>query len=134
PTGYETIAHYMDAWYHTPKDFESYCYVSQLLQAEGVGTAIEAHRRAKPYCMGSLYWQLNDCWPVASWSSIDYYGRWKALHYTVKEAFQKYLISVDDTGKFFVIYITSDDTGPSKAVLRLITEDFSGHILRSDST
>ena len=77
----------------TPKDFESYVYVSQVLQAEGVKVAMEAHRRAMPYCMGSLYWQIDDCWPVASWSSIDYYGRWKALHYTAKNSYAPILIS-----------------------------------------
>ncbi|MFH0989525.1 MAG: glycoside hydrolase family 2 protein [bacterium] len=74
--GNRLIQTYMDRWYRTPKDFESYLYVSQVLQAEGVQVALEAHRRAMPFCMGSLYWQIDDCWPVASWSSIDYYGRW----------------------------------------------------------
>ena len=63
---------------------EDYCYVSQLLQAWGTGYAILQHLLAQPRCMGTLYWQLNDCWPVASWSSIDYYGNWKALHYRAK--------------------------------------------------
>lgn len=60
---------------------EDYCYVSQLLQAWGTGYGIFQHLKQQPHCMGTLYWQLNDCWPVASWSSIDYYGNWKALHY-----------------------------------------------------
>ncbi|MBP5526893.1 MAG: hypothetical protein J6X79_00400 [Bacteroidales bacterium] len=63
---------------------EDYCYVSQLLQAWGVGYGILQHIKQQPHCMGTLYWQLNDCWPVASWSSIDYYGNWKALHYRVQ--------------------------------------------------
>ena len=134
PTGFETIGHYMDEWYRKPKDFESYVYVSQLLQAEGIRIAIEAHRRAKPYCMGTLYWQLNDCWPVTSWSSIDYSGNWKALHYAVKSAFEKYLISVTDTADLFSVYIVSDDTAPVKAKLLLSVEDFSGTQLWHDST
>lgn len=133
PVGYETIDHYMKDWYKDPKDFESYRYVSQLLQAEGMRTAIEAHRRAKPTCMGSLYWQLNDCWPVTSWSSIDYTGSWKALHYAAKESFRNYLISVDDTGKFLNIYIVKEDTGLRKATLMILVEDFSGSVLRKDS-
>jgi beta-mannosidase len=60
---------------------EDYVYVSQLLQAWGTGYGIYQHIKQQPHCMGTLYWQLNDCWPVASWSSIDYYGNWKALHY-----------------------------------------------------
>ena len=72
PRGNEIIRTYMERYYRVPRDFESFVYVSQLLQAEGMKTGIEAQRRAKPYCMGSLYWQLNDCWPAASWSSVDY--------------------------------------------------------------
>lgn len=66
---------------------EDYAYVSQLLQAWGVGYGIYQHLSRQPHCMGTLYWQLNDCWPVASWSSIDYYGNWKALHYRAQALF-----------------------------------------------
>lgn len=66
---------------------EDYCYVSQLLQAWGTGYGIFQHIKQQPHCMGTLYWQLNDCWPVASWSSIDFYGNWKALHYRAKELY-----------------------------------------------
>ncbi|MDZ7725276.1 MAG: hypothetical protein U5R06_21280 [candidate division KSB1 bacterium] len=69
----------MQRHYKQPRDFESYLYVSQLLQAKAVEMAVDAHRRNKPFCMGTLYWQLNDCWPVTSWSSVDYYGNWKVL-------------------------------------------------------
>jgi len=75
---------------------EDYCYVSQLLQAWGTGYGIYQHIKhsnvsgdTPPHCMGTLYWQLNDCWPVASWSSIDYYGNWKALHYRVRELYSE---------------------------------------------
>ena len=67
---------------------EDYCYVSQLLQAWGTGDGIFQHIKQQPHCMGTLYWQLNDCWPVASWSSIDFYGNWKALHYRAQALFQ----------------------------------------------
>ena len=133
PTGFETIDHYMNDWYKNPKDFDSYVYVSQLLQAEGMIAAIEAHRSAKPYCMGTLYWQLNDCWPVTSWSSIDHSGSWKALHYAVRESYKKYVITVVDTAQFFNVRITSDDTAFVKATLALAAVDFSGNILWRDS-
>ena len=87
------IRDYLGMYYKTPKDFESFLYVGQILQAYGIKQAIEAHRRAMPYCMGSLYWQIDDCWPVASWSSMDYYKRWKALHYIAKKAYEPVLIS-----------------------------------------
>ena len=66
---------------------EDFCYVSQLLQAWGMGYGIYQHLKQQPHCMGTLYWQLDDCWPVASWSSIDFYGNWKALHYRTRDLF-----------------------------------------------
>jgi len=94
PRGNGIIKSYLEADYRTPKDFSSFLYLSQVLQAEGIRLAIEAHRGAKPFCMGTLYWQLNDCWPVASWSGIDYYGRWKALHYAVRDAYSDLFLVV----------------------------------------
>jgi beta-mannosidase len=91
--GNGTIANYMKQHYKTPKDFEKFLYVNHLLQAEGIKIAIEAHRRAAPYNMGTLYWQINDVWPVASWSSTDYYQEWKALQYFVKKAFEPILVA-----------------------------------------
>ena len=84
PRGREIIDKAMRQYYGFDSkslSLEDYCYVSQLLQAWGVGYGIYQHIKQQPHCMGTLYWQLNDCWPVASWSSIDYYGNWKALHY-----------------------------------------------------
>jgi beta-mannosidase len=79
--GNERILTYMLREYRQPKDFASFVYLSQVQQAEIIKIGAEHLRRQKPRVMGSLYWQLNDCWPVASWASIDYYGRWKALNY-----------------------------------------------------
>ncbi|WP_299557439.1 glycoside hydrolase family 2 protein [Seonamhaeicola sp.] len=76
----------MDFYYKRPKDFESFIYLSQLNQAEGIKKAINFHRKSKPMNMGTIYWQLNDVWPTMSWSSIDYFGNWKALQYFVKKA------------------------------------------------
>ncbi|MBR0177624.1 MAG: hypothetical protein IJQ11_09350, partial [Bacteroidales bacterium] len=89
-----------------PKDFEEYVHLSQLSQAYGMEIAIEAHRTAKPYNMGTLYWQLNDAWPVTSWSSIDYYGHPKVLQERLKTLFAPVLLSLDQ--KDYGVFVTSD--------------------------
>jgi beta-mannosidase len=126
PVGYETIDEYLLRDYKRPKDFESYVYVSQLLQAEGIRTAIEAHRRAKPYCMGTLYWQLNDCWPVVSWSSRDYYGNEKALHYFVKNEYSSLLVSPVINDGILQVFIVSDSTTDCHPDLHLSLREFGG--------
>ncbi|MCU0645834.1 MAG: glycoside hydrolase family 2 protein, partial [bacterium] len=127
--GNRRIKEYMDMYYRDPKDFESLLYVGQVLQAEGIKSAIEAHRRKMPYCMGSLYWQLNDCWPVASWSSTDYYGRWKALHYFARRAYEEILISPILKNDVLQIFIVSDQLQSVKAQLKLKMMDFAGRII-----
>ncbi|MCX6121142.1 MAG: hypothetical protein NTX44_05945 [Ignavibacteriales bacterium] len=131
--GNRLIQVYMDRWYHTPKDFKSFVYVSQVLQAEGVKVAMEAHRRAMPYCMGSLYWQLDDCWPVASWSSIDYYGRWKALHYTAKNSYAPILLSLVLSEKDVQVHIVSDKIDTVDAVLDMTVMNFDGNVVSQQS-
>lgn len=106
--GFHIIDEYMKRDYVVPKDFVKYNYVSQLLQARGMQIAIEAHRRAKPYNMGTLYWQLNDCWPVISWSSIDYLGNWKALHYQIKRSFQQQVILTEEKDGVLNFYGIND--------------------------
>jgi beta-mannosidase len=85
--------------YLFPKDFESMIYASQLLQADAIRYGVEHWRRNRGRCMGAIYWQLNDCWPVISWSSIDYYFRWKALHYTAKRFYAPVMISCKEEGE-----------------------------------
>ncbi|MEO0468286.1 MAG: glycoside hydrolase family 2 protein [Bacteroidota bacterium] len=108
PRGNRIIKEYLEKDYRDPKDFTSFLYLSQLLQAGGIRMAIEAYRQAKPFCMGSLYWQLNDCWPVASWAGIDYYGKWKALHYFVKKAYQEIILIMDQDEKGIWFEVLSD--------------------------
>ncbi len=129
PRGNQLIRQYMGDNYHIPEQFAHFLYVSQLLQAEGIKTGIEAHRRSMPYCMGSLYWQLNDCWPVASWSGMDYTLRWKALHYAVKEAFVPVLVSPVEENGNLEVYIVSDRKDSFDGRLHLGLKDFSGQLL-----
>lgn len=93
------ILNYLSATYLYPADFATLLYASQLLQAEAIRYGIEHFRRHRGRCMGTVVWQLNDIWPVASWSSIDYYGRWKALHYAEKRAFAPVMISCEEVGE-----------------------------------
>lgn len=109
-------------------------YNSQLSQAWGMGLAIEAHRAAKPVCMGTLYWQLNDAWPVISWSSIDYYGNKKALHWKLKDLYAPILIGVLPTvDGNFMVYATSDLYREINGKLVLNVKDFSGNVAKSYS-
>jgi beta-mannosidase len=127
--GYPVIDKYLKRDYQWPKDFESYVYLSQVLQAKGIKMAIEAHRRAMPFCMGTLYWQLNDCWPVASWSSVDYYNRWKALHYKVRDAYANMLVSPIVENDSLNVYVVSDLTIAKKGMLEIKLIDFKGQII-----
>ena len=126
PVGYETIDEHLLRDYRKPKDFSSYVYVSQLLQSEGIVGAIEAHRRAKPRCMGTMFWQLNDCWPVVSWSARDCFGKKKALFYALPAAYNQLLVSpVIEDGRV-KIYISSDDPLPQTGVVSVNLTDFNG--------
>lgn len=126
PTGFETIKEYMNRDFPVPTSMEKYNYVSQLLQAHGMKIAIEAHRLAKPYCMGSLYWQLNDCWPVTSWSTLDYYGNWKAAHYQVKESFAPILLAVTENLDGLSIISSNDNMEVKEGIATAKLIDFSG--------
>lgn len=90
------IMNYLQQMYRYPGSFEDVLYTSQLLQADAIRYGVEHFRRNRGRCMGAIYWQLNDCWPVISWSSIDYCGRWKALHYYAKRFFAPVLISCEE--------------------------------------
>lgn len=102
------ILHYISENFLYPNTFEHLIYVSQVLQGMAIKHGVEHWRRNRGRCMGALYWQLNDNWPVASWASIDYYGRWKALHYMAKRFYADVLGSVQRTGCVFTPYISNE--------------------------
>ncbi|WP_439152240.1 beta-mannosidase [Winogradskyella sp.] len=130
--GFQIIDDYMKRDFPVPDNAEDYVYVSQLLQAYGVTKGIEAQRRAKPHNMGTLYWQLNDCWPAVSWSSIDYLGNWKALHYKVKRAFDNLLVTSEIKNGLLDIWLVNDNLEYYKDNLLIKIIDFEGNLLWAD--
>jgi beta-mannosidase len=133
-TGYETISTYLarDWPIPSPDSLDAFGYVSQLAQAEGVGLALEAHRRSWPQTGGSLYWQLNDTWPVVSWSSRDYFGRWKALHYRARSIFAPVAVLADAWADSVGVWVASDQEGLS-GTLEVLAMDMSGKPIRIHS-
>lgn len=123
------IESYLLSEYQQPKNFESFLYMNQVLQGDAIKTAIEAHRRDMPYCMGTLFWQHNDCWPVASWSSRDYYGRWKAQHYFSRKAFEDILVSPILNGSNLNVYVVSDRLKSASGTLEVKVIKLNGEIL-----
>jgi beta-mannosidase len=128
PTGFETIDEYLKRDYKKSADLALYVYVSQLLQARGMKIAIGSHRRAMPRCMGTLYWQLNDCWPVVSWSSVDFYKNPKALYFTAKKMFESVILSFNENEKI-QLWVISDNKAFDKNKLIIKQIDFDGNLL-----
>jgi beta-mannosidase len=106
--GNGNVLKYIDEYYTRPKDFSRTVSLSQIMQAKAIRAAVEVHRRNMPFCMGTLYWQLNDCWPGPSWSSIDYYGNWKALHYAAKKFYAPVLVSITEKNGQVEVHIVND--------------------------
>jgi len=117
--------------FRMPKDFPSLVYLSLILQAEGIRYGVEHWRRNRDRVSGTLIWQLNDCWPVASWASLDYFGRWKALHYAAKRFYAPLLLSVAEDGKTMKVHVTSDLVKPLNVFVRWRLEMLDGKCLSS---
>ncbi len=129
--GNELIIHYMTSWYRLPVGFDNTVWLSQIQQGLAVKYAVEHWRRNMPRCMGSLYWQLNDCWPVASWSSIDSFERWKALHFMAKKFYAPVLVSglEDVTAGTVEVHISSDLQQTSVGTLSCRVTQIDGTVL-----
>ncbi len=117
--------------FRMPKDFPALVYLSLVLQAEGIRYGVEHWRRNRDRVSGTLIWQLNDCWPVASWASLDYFGRWKALHYAAKRFYAPLLLSVAEQGKTMDVHVTSDLVQPVDVLIRWRLETLDGKRLSS---
>ncbi len=117
--------------FRLPKDFASLVYLSMALQAEGIRYGVEHWRRHPDRVAGILYWQLNDCWPVASWSSLDYFGRWKALHYAARRFYAPLMLSIEDKPPAQEVYISNDTLEPWIGTVRWSLETLDGEVLTS---
>jgi len=129
--GNTTIMKYLCDWFRLPRTFEMNLWLTQILQGMAIKYAVEHWRRGMPRGMGTLYWQLNDCWPVASWSSVDSLGRWKALHYMARRFFAPLLISgLEDWDTGHVeVHVTSDLLEPCEGAVSWLLTDVAGERL-----
>lgn len=123
------ILRYIRAQYGKPKTFEDTVYLSQVVQAEAIRTAAEQLRRHRDICNGLIYWQLNDCWPGITWSSVDYYGRPKALHYASRRFFNPHLVSLAEENGEMTAYITNDSPDRLDYLLTVQVQRFDGTVL-----
>ena len=132
--GFQLIDQYMQLDFPVPTAPEDYVYMSQLLQSYGIAKGVEAQRRSKPYNMGTLYWQLNDCWPAVSWSSIDFMGNWKALHYKVKRSFENVLVSNSIAENNIETFLINDGLQSEEGFLELEIRTFHNETVWSAET
>ncbi len=126
PTGNARILYYMAQQFRLPKDFASMVYLSQVLHAEAMRVGVEHWRRQRDRCGGALYWQLDDCWPVSSWASIDYFGRWKALQYATRRFYAPLLLSTEVAPATVSVSITNDLPEAWKGAVRWTLERLDG--------
>jgi beta-mannosidase len=134
PKGFETIDEYMKRDYPAANGIADYSYISQVMQRDGISRAIEDHRRAMPYCMGTMYWQYDDCWPGITWSTTDYYGQKKLLQYAIKDLYAPLLVSAIERNDSILIYVINDDTVSHKGVLAFAYMDMTGNVARTSFT
>ncbi len=130
--GNERLLHYIEMEYGAPGNFADFIYLSRVMQAEGIELAALHHRASRPRTMGSLYWQLNDVWPGASWSGIDWYGRWKPLQFHARRFFAELAVAALRKDGRTRVALVSDRTAPVAAELRLRVLDFDGKVHRDE--
>jgi beta-mannosidase len=130
--GYGKMMGYLVDHFRIPRDFKSLIYLTQVQQAEALRLGVEHWRRYCERTGGALYWQLNDCWPGASWSTIDYYGRWKAAHYFARHFFAPLLVSVEDKGSRLELFVTNDSSQIWTGLLRWSLMTLDGEVLDGD--
>jgi beta-mannosidase len=147
PSGNGKILYYISETYRYPKDFASLVYISQVLQMESIQSGVDHWRRNRGRCMGAIYWQLNDCWPVCSWASIDYFGRWKALHYGARRFYAslRATLFIDETeavppgtiadqlSRNVRVYVHNDTLKAAKGRIKLYLRDMNFKTLAEET-
>lgn len=133
--GNEKIVAMIPNYFKAPKDFESTVWLSQILQGYGIKMGAEHWRQSMPKSMGCVYWQYNDCWPVVSWSSVDYFGRWKALHFLARRFYAPLLVSglEHPADASIEIFVTSDQLTDTRGQLVWEVTDPQGTVLLRDA-
>jgi beta-mannosidase len=129
--GNDKMVYYLTDRFRLPRDFADMVYLTQIVQAEAIRIGVEHWRRNRPRCAGALYWQLNDCWPVVSWASIDYDGRWKALQYAACRFFAPVALSLEDDGSRVGVYVANDTPAPWQGQVRWSLETLAGEGVES---
>ena len=127
--GTGNLVKYIEDYFPPQKDFQAIVVLSQVMQAFAIKKAVETHRRSMPFCMGTLYWQFNDCWPAISWSSVDYFGNWKALHYHAKRFFNEIIIVVHEEGEHIHISVVNDQHKTLQSRVKFQLSAFNGSII-----
>lgn len=128
------MLYYLSENFRYPKDFQSLLYVTQVLQGMAIKSGVDHWRRNRGRCMGTLYWQINDNWPVASWASIDYYGRWKALHYMAAKFYAPVAISIQKTEDFICVYLENETFVEQNCNVSLRVRDTTFHVIKEWKT
>lgn len=128
------MLYYLSENFRYPKDFRSLLYVTQVLQGMAIKSGVDHWRHNRGRCMGTLYWQINDNWPVASWASIDYYGRWKALHYMAAKFYAPVAISIQKTEDFICVYLENETFVEQNCNVSLRVRDTTFHVIKEWKT
>ncbi len=128
--GNSKIIEMFSRYFRMPSGFANFVYLSQVQQALAIKTAVEYWRHLRPVCMGTLYWQLNDVWPVCSWASLEYGGKWKLLHYAAKRFYAPVLLSAFQKDGQLEVWLTNDRPQTVKAEIELRVMDFAGRELK----
>lgn len=131
--GTGNLVQYIESYFSKPIDFISTVFLSQIMQAFAIKNAVEIHRRNMPFCMGTLYWQLNDCWPAISWSSVDYYGNWKALHYHARRFFNPIIITMHEVEDQIKIHLVNDQHKELESAVKIQLYNLNCNLLKEES-